>query len=231
MEWLDATAALVLEGRTKQGLRRELRLAIGDTAPDSGPHGAFGKTATVLMRVWANPPEAMAGLRDHALQLLPTASQSDRLVIHWSLLLAVYPFYFDLASTIGRLTVLQEELSLREIRQRLAERWGERSTLSTAIQRGVRTMIDLGVLRVVERAGAYARLPAPCAVSATAWLHLVEAILLATEEVALPISRLASHPAAFPFAAPAAASQEIRSSNRFSLSRQGLDVEMVRLRL
>ena len=55
-------------------------------------------------------------------------------------------FFRDVAATTGRLLALQGEAALSQIVRRMAESWGERSTVTRAVQRVVRSFVEWGVL-------------------------------------------------------------------------------------
>ena len=92
-------------------------------------------------------PAAAVPLRNDALALLRGRSGRDRLPLRWGMCLATYPFFRDVATTTGRPLALQGRAALPQIVRRMAESLGgERSTLTRAGQRVVRSFADWGVL-------------------------------------------------------------------------------------
>ena len=146
LSWLDATAEWTAQGLTAAEVRTQLeRLLEGQVAGD-GPHNARGKTITVLLHIWVAVPDALVPFRDEGLVLLRGRSGRDRLPVHWGMCLATYPFFREVAATTGRLLALQGTAALSQIVRRMTESWGERSTLTRAVQRVVRSFVEWGIL-------------------------------------------------------------------------------------
>ena len=155
LSWLDATVEWTAQGLSAAEARAQLeRLLDGQVAGD-GPHSARGKTMTVLLHVWKAVPDAAVPLRDDGLALLSSRCGRDRLPLHWGMCLATYPFFRDVAATTGRLLALQGTAALSQIVRRMAESWGERSTLTRAVQRVVRSCVEWGVLVETGGRGTY----------------------------------------------------------------------------
>ena len=146
LRWLDATAEWTMQGLSVPEVRAQLERLLDGQVAGEGPHSARGKTMTVLLHVWTAVPDAAVPLRDDALVLLGGRTGRDRLPLHWGMCLATYPFFRDVAATTGRLLALQGEVALSQIVRRMAESWGERSTLTRAVQRVVRSFVEWGVL-------------------------------------------------------------------------------------
>ena len=69
--------------------------------------------------------------------------------------LATYPFFRDVAETLGRLLNLQGSVALSQVTRRVAESWGERSTVIRATQRVVRSMVEWGMLEESGERGMF----------------------------------------------------------------------------
>ncbi len=228
LDWLDATAAQVAAGAGDREIRDYLwKLLDGEVAGDSF-NSARGKTVTVLRHIWLRVPEPALALHKRALALLPRVEPQERLPVHWSMVLATYPFFADLASLAGRGLALHGDFSLAWMKQRLIERWGERGTLRRAVERIVRSMVRWEVLRDDSVRGVLVagnRLPI---VGGALSELLIESLLVAAEARELPLGRLHAHPALFPFALEVSAYQ-LRRSARFEVHRQSLDTDVVAL--
>lgn len=228
LEWMDFAAAKTAEGATDEELRAQLlsyltSLSHGNEASGS----ARAKTARVLMRIWGHVDSSMAPLHDRALHLLPGAAPPERLALHWALTIAAYPFFADHAAAVGRLLSLQETVSTAQIQRRIAEQWGERSTVFRTSRHVVRTMIVWGVIEDAGK-GVYRRRGERRQVQAEIAQLLLEAILLDAEQDMLPVEQVNKHPALFPFDIRVNA-QELRQSDHVRVYRQGVDVEVVTL--
>lgn len=229
LSWLDAAAAQVAHGATADELHAYLwKMLDGSvSAGSSGFNSDRGKTVTVLKRIWCLVPDDRVHLRDRALKSLSEVDASERIAIHWAMCVATYPFFRDVASTIGKLLALQGQVALAEARRRLAEQWGDRDITRRASQRIIRSFVAWGVLRDVRPRGTYEASDARIAVSGGCAELLSEAVLLSMGKP-LPASQVLNHPALFPFRLDVSPA-ELTISPRFVLDRQGLDTDMLRL--
>ncbi len=221
LNWLDLTAGLVLEGLDIQRIRQELLERLADEIPGEK---ARKNTITVLTRIWVRVPREQQTLHSEALTLLPRVSSEDRLWLHWGMSLLAYPFFHDVASTVGHLLNLQGEFESTQVLRRMRESWGHRTTLERAVQRLLRTFANWGVTRAVPSAGHVYQATPPHQTSNSALaLWFLECLL---HDRQLPLAELIRSPAAFSFDLADHAAG-VRRSDRFDVSRQGLDLEMV----
>jgi hypothetical protein len=161
--------------------------------------------------------------------------------------LLAYPFFHDVAGTVGRLFNLQGECESTQVLRRMREAWGHRSTLERAVQRLLHTFLSWGVTRSVSSTGHLYQATSPRQTSNSAVaLWFLECVLrsalevrntlgasstssrTAGEDAQLPFMDLIQSPAAFPFDLTAHA-VTVRRSGRFAVQRQGLDLEMISL--
>jgi hypothetical protein len=70
---------------------------------------------TVLMRMWVRVPKEHRQLHQNAIKLFNIVQHQDRIWIHWGMILLAYPFFRDVASTVGRLMLLQGEVTSSQI--------------------------------------------------------------------------------------------------------------------
>ncbi|MFZ5823442.1 MAG: hypothetical protein ACOY94_03740 [Bacillota bacterium] len=224
LEWLDAAAALMAEGNTEAEVRGRMRQIL---AVSQGPK-ALTNTLTVLGRLWWRAPEKLAPMQARALALLPHVEPSERIAVHWSLCLAVYPFFLDTARFAGRLLSLQGEVKMQQLEMRVAELWGARATIPRAVQRITRSMVQWGLLRDSGQVGVFT--PAPqIHIKGDLGALLVEGLLRGQPTGGLTREQLYGHPAFFPFEMDVRP-YDLRQRAEFQVLRQGVDVEMVTLR-
>jgi len=229
LSWLDATAAQVAHGATADELHAYLwNLLDGSvSAGSSGFNSDRGKTVTVLKRVWCLVPDDLLDLRDRAIKALSEVDANERIAIHWAMCMATYPFFRDVASTIGRLMALQDQVTLAEARRRLAEQWGDRDITRRASQRIIRSFVAWGVLRDSSPRGTY-QPPASRISAAGPTSELLGESLLLGLGRPLPATQVATHPSLFPFQLELSPA-DLGKSARFALDRHGIDTDMVRL--
>lgn len=223
--WLDATAERVCLGGGRKDIVAALDDLVGKEVRGEGVHSARGKTETVLLRVWLRSPEPAKPLHAEAVRFFHSASESDRLVLHWGLSLMAYPFFVDVASIIGRLLDLQGCVELSQVQRRMSELWGERTTVRRAITRVVMSLVDWGVL-TEEARGEYRPGEAiePSSLDLQVWL--LEAHYTARADRSMPFDQLVRSPALFPFRLSLSPS-DLRRHPRLDLIRLGLDEAVV----
>lgn len=223
LDWLDATVGLCQEtldpSAIAEHLRQRLEREIAGTE-------AQRKTITVLLRIWVNVPEGDSRLRDEALQLAAQIVSEERLWLHWGMSLLAYPFFRDVAATVGQLSRLQGIFSQAQIQRRMIENWGQRTTLRRAVRRLLRTFVDWGVLRDTDVRGRYDVAPRRQTENRALALWLLDCALQANDAEQVSLRELGQLSYTFPFDLLPFVN-DVRRSERFEVARQGLDLEMV----
>ena len=74
--------------------------------------------------------------------------------INWCMMLAAYPVFFDMCKLIGKMSEFQDEITLAQLKQKLFDEWGERTTLYHSIDKLIATLKEFDVLRC-EKPGKY----------------------------------------------------------------------------
>lgn len=228
LDWLDFAAAKAAEGQSPDQLRECLLARLGSLSHTGESGSARAKTARVLLRVWGNVTPETRGLHDRALDLIGQVSPKERLIIHWAMMIAVYPFFTDVAAILGRLLRLQGSVSLSQIRRRIQEQWGERSTVARASQRVIRSMVDWGVL-VEKGTGVYSSPGTLVRVAPKLGVLLLEGLLLDADEGTLTLNGAIENPALFPFSVQLNA-LDLQRTDRVELFREGFETELVTVR-
>ncbi len=150
-EWLDKIVEMLLLGRNRDEIKQSMNEYL---ARDIGSDTNLRKTREILMNIWVDIDDCNLNFREKALEVFRNSHQSERIAIHWAMMLLAFPIFRDICTIIGKLADMQEEISLSQINRRIFEIWGERSTLIYAVPRNVKTMKDCGVL-VQPRHGVY----------------------------------------------------------------------------
>lgn len=234
-EWYDFALDHLINGDSVDAIHAGLDRFISERR-QSGGYGERGeqtytKAVTQIMKCWVSPEKDLRPFRDSALAYARTADRSERVVLHWAVTIAVYPFWHRVAAVVGRLLNLQEAVSQSQIRQRCYEAFGERTTIERSARRVMRSFVDWGVLGDSDTKGMYRRTPPVVVTSHDLAALLIEAVLLAIPEGRAPQSQILSHPGLFPFKLPMMSASLIAShSERIDVGRYGLDDELLRLR-
>src|SRR5208337_1128040 len=100
LEWLEQTVNLVLAGNDKPIIIAALQELLKDKVSVGGDaeRGNREKIITILMKVWLTVPRELEALRVDGLELLKRLSRTDRIVVHWGMVGAVYPFWSAVAA-------------------------------------------------------------------------------------------------------------------------------------
>ena len=143
-------------------------------------------------------PEQAKALREAALQCITSATGEQRVAIHWAMSVGTYPFFRDVAASVGKLLALNGHANLSQVVRRMTESWGDRSTLPRAIQRVLRSMVQWRVLNDQPSKGNFFAPAKRTDVSEQIGELLLQAILVSHGQ-GMPLSQLTGHPALFPF--------------------------------
>jgi hypothetical protein len=226
-EWLDATAGRVMSGEPPEESRRFLWNYLEDLEPVTTSNSSRGKTITVLSRIWLLVPKSAESLKQAALKCLVPTSGEKRIGVHWAMIVGTHPFFFDVATHIGKLIKLHGQANRSQIKRHMTEVWGDRSTLERAIQRVLRSMLQWGLLRDGQERGSLVGPLQRIDVDYDVGQLLLHSVLLGNGS-GLPLIHLVNHPALFPFAIHLSAQDIIRNS-AFRVQRQGDHSELVEL--
>ena len=91
--------------------------------------------------------------RDEALRLFQKDSDYA-LPVHWCMMLAAYPVFQDMCRLIGKIGEFEETITTKQIKQKLFDEWGERSTLYHSSDKLIATLKALEALDS-EKTGVY----------------------------------------------------------------------------
>lgn len=150
LQWLNKVVELVLEGYTEQEIKDQLNeyLSFEIESPTN-----IRKTREILMNIWVYDNELSNKLKAPALELIKAYPEYD-LVIHWCMMMAAYPVFVDMCKLIGKMSEFQDEITLTQLKQKLFDEWGERTTLFHSIDKLVATLKALDVM-VCDKPGKY----------------------------------------------------------------------------
>ena len=233
LDWLEKTANLVMAGNAKTSINEILQDLLKDNLSGGKPgvRGSREKTITILMKIWLTVPRDLEALRDEGLQILQGLPRKDRIVVHWGMLLAAYPFWGAVAAHTGRLLRLQGTAAAAHVQRRVKEQYGERETASRAAQRVLRSFIDWNVLNETDDKGVYTQGNSYSIQDPRLIAWLVEASLHARANGSAAIKDLLDSPSIFPFRLEHVSAEHLVSlSSRLDLLRHGLDQDLVMLR-
>ena len=229
LDWLEYTANLVLAGNSRDemvqalGDRLKEKLSVGNQ-PERGNRD---KAITILTKVWVTVPTVLQSLRDEGLDHLRVRDLNDRMLVHWCMCMAVYPFFGTVADAVGRLLRLQGTAGAAQVQRRLRERFGERETVARAARRILRAYIDWGVLMETDEKGLYRGNVKRAVDDAPLTVWAIKAMLFAEVDNPPSVPALLRGPHLFPFDVALPSMRELEACAALEISRHGLDHDVL----
>lgn len=150
LQWLNKVVELVLEGYTEQEIKEQLNEYLGFEI--ESPTN-IRKTREILMNIWVYENGLSNKIKTPALELIKSYPEND-LVIHWCMMMAAYPVFVDMCKLIGKMSEFQDEITLAQLKQKLFDEWGERTTLFHSIDKLVATLKAFDVMEC-DKPGKY----------------------------------------------------------------------------
>lgn len=233
-EWMQKAANLLLAGLEAKTIRQELHEFLADRKGNGSEGERSDQTRTFvvnnLMKIWVSPDPELIPFRDASVAFL-RENPSMALAVHWGMISAVYPFWFNVARQTGRLLALQDQVTQTQIINRLKEQYGDRQTVFRYGRYVLRSFVEWGVLIDAAVQGCYLK-AAPTNITATELeILLLESALLALPEKKASCQVLVTNPAFFPFGLRRLVGEvNFEVNNRLEGIRFGSDDVMLRLR-
>ena len=150
LPWLNEVVRLYVEGLEDDQIKEQLNEYL---SYEIGSPTVLRKTREILMNIWVYENDYTDSLRNEALRLIQ--KDSDYILpVHWCMMLAAYPVFRDMCRLIGKIGEFEEKITMKQIKQKLFDEWGERSTLYHSIDKLVATLKALDVLES-SKVGVY----------------------------------------------------------------------------
>lgn len=234
-EWYDYALDMLLDHRRPPEIRRELDGFIGERLQRGGygqrGEQTYAKAVTQIMKSWVSPDRELIPFRDRVLLHAGNHPREDRIVLHWIVTIAAYPFWHRVAEQVGRLLNLQDSITQGQIRLRCFEAMGERSTVERSARRVIRSFVAWKALRDSGGSGCYEKMEPPQRVDNDLAVLMLEASLHAIPQGRASMDHLMNNPALFPFRLPPMADDFVscRSEN-LEVARYGPNDAMLKLK-
>lgn len=141
-QWLNKVVEFYEAGLEENQIKEQLNgyLSFEIESPTN-----LRKTREILMNIWVYENDYTADLRDTGLELIQKDSDNT-LPIHWCMMMAAYPVFVDMCKLIGKMLEFEDTVTLAQIKQKLFDEWGERTTLYHSIDKLVATLKAMEVL-------------------------------------------------------------------------------------
>jgi len=181
-----------IAGLTKLESKTKLEEIIGQSITDKYN---VKKTRAILQNLWFNDTN---WFHNEAVAVARYLTRTDRLPVHWAILMVNYPIFTDLCIVLGQLFELKDSVSAAQIKEEIFNKWGARSTLDSSLSRNLKSLRDMGALKRAERHTSYAKITHKVS-DPKVVACLFAAVMLGTEQQYMTWECFMSHPAIFPF--------------------------------
>ena len=233
-EWMQKAANMLLAGLGAKTIREELHEFLADRKGNGAEGERSDQTRTFvvnnLMKIWVSPDRELIPFREASLAFLREHPSMAR-AVHWGMISAVYPFWFNVARQTGRLLALQDQVTQTQIINRLKEQYGDRQTVSRYARFVIRSLVAWGALKDSEAKGCYEKAAPLRIADANLAILMFESALLATPEARGELGLFLRNPAFFPFQLPVMTGDFVsQRSDRIDVVRYGLDDELLKLK-
>lgn len=150
LQWLNKVVELVSEDWTENEIKEQLNeyLRFEITSEIN-----IRKTREILMNIWVYENDYSGRLKEQALTLIRKYPEYA-VEIHWCMMLVAYPVFVDMCKLLGKMAKFQDEITLAQIKQKLFDEWGERTTLLHSIDKLMATLKDLNAV-AIDKPGKY----------------------------------------------------------------------------
>jgi len=216
IEWLDKAVNLLLSGLDAKSIRAELHDYLSERKGDgsTGERSKNTRSFAVnnIMNIWVTPAKEILPLRDDALNLLKEKPDLAK-AMHWTMICAAYPFWYNTAVQTGRLLNLQDQVTQKQIIARLKEHYGDRNTIERYAKYVISAFVYWDVLEETNDKGCYTQGKIIKVMDENAIALLCEAMLLAIKEGKSTVGDFINSPALLLFQLSPVATTRLENIN------------------
>lgn len=155
-------------------------------------------TITILMKIWYNVDQSRIPFRDEILSRFYELSKEERLLIHWGMTMAAYPFFQAVANELGRLFKLQENVASSTISRRIKDLYGDRRKVEVATSAVLSSMKAWGVI-FPDKKRTYVKNEVIHITNPFLHSFIVNTLLNTLDKEALFVDIIENHATFFPF--------------------------------
>ena len=233
IDWMDRVVQMLLAGMSESEIRKDLDEFLA-TQKQSGGVGERGKKtytmAIGILSSWFPRDKELEKFSKKALDLAKSLQPSDWLPLHWAVISASYPFWFNVAKQVGRILNLQDKITQRQIFDRLKEHYGDRETVARNARYTVRSFVAWGALKDSDKRGCYEKTDLYIIDNPDIAILLLESALHAVPDGKGALGILTNNPGFFPFQIPVLTGDYIaQNCDRIDVAHHGFDDELLKL--
>lgn len=205
IDWMDRVVQMLLAGMTESEIREDLNEFLS-TQKQSGGIGERGKKtysiAIGILSSWFPRDKELKKFCKKALDLAKSLQSPEWLPLHWAVISASYPFWFNVAKQVGRILNLQDKITQRQIFDRLKEQYGDRETVARNARYTVRSFVAWNLLKDSNKRGCYEKSNLYIINNPDIAILLFESALHTTIDGKGVLKSLTNSPGFFPFQIP-----------------------------
>lgn len=217
LTWLNKTVELLEENLPERAFKEKLNEYLGFEIKSAIN---LRKTREILMKIWFYEEEEITDIRKMGIALLKKYPEFS-MAIHWCMILLTYPVFADICALISRITDFQDDFTIKLVRQKLFDEWGERTTVYHSIDKIIATMLDLDAIER-QAVGVY-RVKKHKVKNEHISLYMVHAAMKITERNYYTFSELKNFNVLFPFDY-ITSKEDIMLDDRFEINTFGGEV-------
>lgn len=151
LQWLNKAVELCEANLTEEEYKSKMNEYLSF---EIGSPTNLRKTREILMRLWFyEDDQNITQIRNEALSLIKKHSDYA-MPIHWCMMLVTYPVFADLSRLMSKIAEFNDVIILSQLKQKLFDEWGERSTLFHSTDKIIQTIKELGVI-TASKPGKY----------------------------------------------------------------------------
>lgn len=233
IEWMDRVVQMLLAGMTESDIRKDMDEYLSEQGTKGGIAKRSEETkkkAIGILGSWFPKDKELVPFCESALTLARSIQPSEWLPLHWAVISASYPFWFNVAKQTGRILSLQDKVMQRQIFDRLKEQYGDRETVARIARYTVRSFVAWGTLKDSDKRGCYEKPDLYIINNPEIAILLIESALHAAPEGKGALGILTNNPGFFPFQTPLLTGDYItQKSERIDVVHHGFDDELLKL--
>lgn len=193
LPWLNKMTELCLTGLSEQEIKDQLNeyLSYEISSPTN-----LRKTREILINIWGQKDGRSNHHCENGLRLIG-ANKDNALPVHWCRMLITYPVFADTVRLIGKMTEFEDLLTASQIKGKLFDEWGERTTLFHSSDKILATLKAMGALESPQK--GYYRVKKHKVYDTDVIHYMVYTMMLVEKKGYYSFSDLASSQYLFPF--------------------------------
>ena len=149
IHWLNKIVDLETEGLEQNDLKRKLNEYL---AYEIKSETNLRKTREILLNIWSYKNDIIEN-KQEVINLIKKYPECS-IALHYAMILCTYPVFYDICSIIGRNSDFKEEITLNQLKSKLYNEWGERTTIYHSTDKIIATLKELNIISA-KKPGQY----------------------------------------------------------------------------